>query len=104
MPSPINSFPMPVSLTPLSGRPDMASASQPQSTSTFADMLMDQLGHTNALDQSAQLAVERSLSGGDITQVEAFTEMKKADLSLRMMIQIRNKIFDAYNEIKQMQM
>jgi flagellar hook-basal body complex protein FliE len=30
--------------------------------------------------------------------------MKKADLSLRMMIQVRNKIFDAYNEIKQMQM
>jgi flagellar hook-basal body complex protein FliE len=67
-------------------------------------MLLEQLGKVNALDQSAQSAVERSLSGGDITQVEALTEMKKADLALRMMIQIRNKIFDAYSEIKQMQM
>ena len=57
-----------------------------------------------ALDQSAQSAVERSLSGGDVTQVEVLTEMKKADLALRMMIQVHNKIFDAYNEIKQMQM
>ncbi len=70
----------------------------------FADMLLNQLGQVNALDQSAQSAVERSLSGGDISDVEVMTEMKKADLALRMMIQVHNKIFDAYNEIKQMQM
>jgi flagellar hook-basal body complex protein FliE len=78
-----------------------ASSSQPP---MFADMLLQQLGQVSALDQSAQSAVERSLSGGDITQVEVFAEMKKADLALRMMIQVHNKIFDAYNEIKQMQM
>jgi flagellar hook-basal body complex protein FliE len=32
------------------------------------------------------------------------TSMKKADLALRLMIQVRNKIMDAYTEIKQMQM
>jgi flagellar hook-basal body complex protein FliE len=103
MPSPINSFPTPVPLPTQVGRADFASASPAQS-SPFANMLLEQLGQVNALDQSAQSAVERSLSGGDITQVEALTEMKKADLALRMMIQIRNKIFDAYSEIKQMQM
>ena len=39
-----------------------------------------------------------------ITQVEAITAMKKADLALRLMIQFANKIMDAYTEIKQMQM
>jgi flagellar hook-basal body complex protein FliE len=73
-------------------------------TPMFSDLLMQQLGQVNALDQSAQSAVERSLSGGNVSQVEVLTEMKKADLALRMMIQVHNKIFDAYNEIKQMQM
>ncbi|HXY37579.1 MAG TPA: flagellar hook-basal body complex protein FliE [Planctomycetaceae bacterium] len=73
-------------------------------TPMFADLLLQQMGQVNAMEQSAQSAVERSLSGGDITQVEVFTEMKKADLALRMMIQVHNKILDAYNEIKQMQM
>src|SRR5271154_3109791 len=76
----------------------------PGQTPMFADLLMQQLGQVNALDQSSQSAVEKSLSGGNITQVEVLTEMKKADLALRMMIQVHNKIFDAYNEIKQMQM
>ena len=70
----------------------------------FADLLLQQLGQVNALDQSAQAAVEKSLSGGDITQVEVLSEMMKADLALRMMIQVHNKLFDAYSEIKQMQM
>jgi flagellar hook-basal body complex protein FliE len=103
MTGPISAFnsptPSPFLLGSLSGSP--ASSSQPTS---FADMLLSQMGEVNALDQSAQSAVERSLGGGDITQVEVLTEMKKADLALRMMIQVHNKIFDAYNEIKQMQM
>ena len=39
-----------------------------------------------------------------MTQIEVMTSMKKADLALRMMIQIRNKIMDAYDEIKQLRM
>ena len=42
--------------------------------------------------------------GGDITQVEVFSAFKKADLALRMLLQIRNGVLEAYNEIKQMQM
>ena len=58
----------------------------------------------NGLEQSAQAAVEKSFVDDDVTQIEAMTSMKKADLALRLMIQIRNKLMDAYSEIKQMQM
>jgi flagellar hook-basal body complex protein FliE len=72
-------------------------------TSLFGDLLAKSLGQVNGLEQSAQAAVERSF-GDDTTQIEAMTAMKKADLALRLMIQVRNKIMDAYSEIKQMQM
>jgi flagellar hook-basal body complex protein FliE len=103
MTNPISSINTPISAAPLFESAPGAAASGGKAPQ-FADMLLEQLGQVNSLDQSAHAAVERSLTGGDITQVEVLTEMKKADLALRMMIQVRGKIFDAYNEIKQMQM
>jgi|SRR5271154_6078679 flagellar hook-basal body complex protein FliE len=103
MTNPISALNTPMSPASLLGSLQGTSTT-PGETPMFADLLMQQLGQVNALDQSAQSAVERSLSGGDISQVEVLTEMKKADLALRMMIQVHNKIFDAYSEIKQMQM
>jgi flagellar hook-basal body complex protein FliE len=69
---------------------------------SFQDLLLNSIAQTNEQQLSAQSAVEESLTGGDITQVEVATEMKKADLSLRMMLQIRNKLLEAYSEIKDM--
>jgi flagellar hook-basal body complex protein FliE len=33
-----------------------------------------------------------------------FTAVKKADLAFRTMLQIRNKLLDAYNELKNVRM
>lgn len=73
-------------------------------TPLFGKLLLDSLGQANAMQQRAESAVENSLSGGDISQVEVLTSMKEADLALRMIVQVRNKLLDAYAEIKQMQM
>ncbi len=70
----------------------------------FQNLLLKSLNQVNGLEASANAAVEKSFTGDDITQIEAMTSMKKADLALRLMIQVRNKIMDAYTEIKQMQM
>src|ERR1700680_4015670 len=70
----------------------------------FQNLLLDSLSQVEAMQQSAQTAVEKGLSGGDITQVEVLTSMKKADLALRLMVQVRNKILDAYNEVQQLRM
>ena len=103
MTSPISAFNTSLSTPSFLGTLPGTSPSTGQSP-PFADLLMQQLGQVNSLEQTAQAAVEKSLAGDDISQVEVLTEMKKADLALRMMIQVHNKIFDAYSEIKQMQM
>lgn len=71
---------------------------------SFSQMLTNSLGQINQTELTAQSAIEQSLAGGDITQVEVFTAMKKADLSLRMLMQIRNKVVSALKEIQQMQL
>lgn len=70
----------------------------------FGTLLAGAFENTAALDQQAQQAIQSHLSGGDVSSVELFSSMKKADLALRTMLQIRNKLLEGFNEIKQMQM
>jgi flagellar hook-basal body complex protein FliE len=71
---------------------------------SFQDMLLSSLNHVATADRNAQAAVESSLAGEDITQVEVFSAIKKADMSMRMLLQVRNKTLEAFNEIKQLRM
>ena len=71
---------------------------------SFSQLLVDSLSETSQLDMQAQHAIQQQLAGEDISQVEVFTAVKKADLSLRMMLQIRNKLVDAWQEIQQLRM
>lgn len=82
--------------------PPQPAESDPQLS--FQNLLLDGLSQVNGMEHAAQSAIEQSLTGGDITNVEVFTAVKKAELSLSMMLEIRNKLLEAYDEIKQMQL
>jgi flagellar hook-basal body complex protein FliE len=93
---------VPLPIPPSGNGPGAAAA--PAGGTSFQDLLLNSIAETNNQQLAAQSAVEESLAGGDITQIEVAAEMKKADLSLRMMLQIRNKLLEAYNEIKDLRM
>ena len=65
----------------------------------FADMLVGGVGKVNDMQMSAAGQIEQLLTGGDVNQAEVFTSMQKADMSFRLLVQIRNKLMDAYEEI-----
>jgi flagellar hook-basal body complex protein FliE len=102
MPTSINGlgFPMP----PVPPASEGVAAPSGTDRPLFQNLLLDSLNQVESIQQSAQAAVAKGLTGDDVTQIEVLTSVKKADLALRMMIQIRNKIFDAYDEIKQLRM
>lgn len=100
----INGLGIPMPPMPPAAAPGVSGSAPAGDAPLFGDLLSKALGQVNGLDKSAQAAVERSFADDDVTQIEAMTAMKKADLALRLMIQVRNKIMDAYTEIKQMQM
>lgn len=96
-----NLNPLPAApLTPLQPRglevPAPGGSTQP----SFKEFLLEALNHVNAMQQQADRAVEQLATGGDINPVEVLTAVQKADLSFRMMLQIRNKLVQAYQEIK----
>lgn len=66
----------------------------------FAAMLKDNLREVNEMQQDASRAVEDLVSGkrDDLEGVILATE--KADIAFKMLQSMRNKVMDAYEEIK----
>ena len=71
--------------------------------SSFSRILEDFLKEVNSQQLSAR-EVERALSEGRVKNVEeAMFIIEKADLSLRLLTEIRNKALESYQEIMRMQ-
>ena len=69
---------------------------------SFKDVLMNNIEQVNKLQQDAEMAIEDLASGrrDDIDGV--LIAKQKADLAFQMLLQVRNKMIGAYEEIKQM--
>jgi len=70
---------------------------------SFADTLHEAIGGVNELQKISDEKIQELATGktDDIAGVMIATE--KADIALRAMVQVRNKIIDAYQEIMKMQ-
>jgi flagellar hook-basal body complex protein FliE len=68
----------------------------------FKQLLMDSLQQVNRLQQEADAKVENLLTGKSDNVVEVFSAVRKADVAFSLLMEIRNKMLDAYTEIQQM--
>jgi flagellar hook-basal body complex protein FliE len=67
---------------------------------SFKNMLLDSIQEVNSAQLEADRAVENMFTGGDTNPAEVLTAVQKADLAFRMMMQVRNKLVQAYQEVK----
>ncbi|QDT00055.1 flagellar hook-basal body complex protein FliE [Adhaeretor mobilis] len=67
---------------------------------SFKNFLLDSIQDVNAMQQQADTAVESLMTGGDADPAAVLTAVQKADMAFRMMLQMRNKAMQAYQEIK----
>ena len=68
---------------------------------SFKDLLIEGIQQVNGMQQDADQAVQELMTGGDVDPSSVLTSIQKADMSFRMMMQIRNKLLQAYQEIKE---
>ena len=78
--------------------PDLTAASP--GTTSFKDFLLNSIQQVNSAQQTADAAVEKLATGGDVSPAEVLTAVQKADVAFRMMMQIRNKIVQAYEDVQ----
>src|SRR5690348_11580501 len=94
-------------MTPISGLPlsPPTTTFTPQApaggvgASPFKNILLEALNQVNTMQGQANQAVEQLVTGGDVNPAEVLTTLQKADISFRMMLQIRNKLVAAYQEV-----
>ena len=95
----INSIGLPPLPPQMPGAAGQLDAAKPQSPS-FKDMLLDSVQQVNSMQQEANKAVENLMTGGDANPAEVLTAVQKADLAFRTVMQIRNKLVQAYQDIQ----
>jgi flagellar hook-basal body complex protein FliE len=81
----------------------LRSVKQAAAAPGFTDMLTDAVAKTNERQVEADRAIEKLSTGEEKNIHNVMIAMEKADISLRLLVQIRNKAVDAYQEIMRMQ-
>jgi flagellar hook-basal body complex protein FliE len=66
----------------------------------FKELLLQSIDDVNSMQQQADQAVESLMTGGEVDPAEVLTAVQKADLAFRMMMQMRNKLMNVYQEVK----
>jgi flagellar hook-basal body complex protein FliE len=87
----------PVRYTPL-GRPFEPSAPGPSFSATLKAALVE----TNDLSLARSQQLERLVAGEDVDLHEVMISAEEASIAFDLMMEIRNKLLEAYQEIQRM--
>jgi flagellar hook-basal body complex protein FliE len=69
---------------------------------SFESCLLDSLDQVNRLQQEANQGVENVVTGQTDNIAEVFSAVRKADVAFSMLMEMRNKLVDAYQQVQQM--
>jgi len=70
---------------------------------TFLDALQNSMEEVNKTQLEADQSIKDLVAGRTKNIHETMLQLQKADLSLKTMMQVRNKVLEAYKEIMKMQ-
>jgi flagellar hook-basal body complex protein FliE len=76
---------------------------KPGGGSTFGDVLRGAVAETDSLQQTAEEQIGEMMKGNGSDVHQAMISVEKADLSFQLMMQVRNKMVQAYQEISRLQ-
>ena len=82
---------------------EMSLSSAKPGKGSFADTLKTAINEVDRLHKDADIKAQKLASGESKNIPEVMIAAEKADIALRLMVQVRNKVLNAYNEIMKMQ-
>jgi flagellar hook-basal body complex protein FliE len=69
----------------------------------FGDFLTEQMQHVSQLQQSSEQTIKAYASGADIPLHQVMIGMEQSGAAMDLMMQLRNKLVGAYQELSRMQ-
>ncbi len=77
--------------------------SAPSGKGSFGEVLKEAISEVNELTSAADAAIQKQLASGETTDLHStMIALEKAEVSFQLMMQIRGKILQAYEEIMRM--
>ena len=70
---------------------------------TFGDIFKDTIQSVDQLHQDADKNIEKLVAGKEVDIHQTMIAMEKADVSFQLVMQVRNKLIAAYEEMMRMQ-
>jgi flagellar hook-basal body complex protein FliE len=70
---------------------------------SFAETLKDAVGSVNTMQKAADVKAQELAVGKSKDIADVMITAEKADIALKLMVQVRNKIIEAYQDIMKMQ-
>lgn len=77
-----------------------AQSATPADGSSFKDLLMKNLSEVNDMQQDADKTLDDYVTGKTQNMGDVISASQKASMAFSMLTQIRNKLQDAYDEVK----
>ena len=70
----------------------------------FEDVLKNAVNKVNNVQINANEDIEALIKGEDITMHDVMLSMQEAQISMQLMLEMRNKLYDAYKELSSVQL
>ncbi|PIP96806.1 MAG: flagellar hook-basal body complex protein FliE [Bdellovibrio sp. CG12_big_fil_rev_8_21_14_0_65_39_13] len=70
---------------------------------SFSEMLTDSIADVNSMQEDANKAIQRLVTGESKNLHETMLAVEKAEIAFKTMNQIRTKVIEAYKDIMRMQ-
>jgi flagellar hook-basal body complex protein FliE len=85
-------------------KPEVAAPSVSDGGNSFKNILSSAIGEVESARSGAAKSVEQFLSGNGEDLHSTILATQRAELEFQMLMQVRNKVVSAYQEIMKMQM
>jgi flagellar hook-basal body complex protein FliE len=89
--------------TDVSEMPSVLPAAQPVDGNSFSSLLGKLVSEVNAQQQVAGQTVSALQSGQSVPLHQAVISMEEANVSFQLMVEVRNRLLESYQEIMRMQ-
>jgi flagellar hook-basal body complex protein FliE len=84
--------------------PTALPAATPADSNSFSSILGNLVSDVNTQQQTADQSVNALQSGGNVPLHQAVISMEEASVSFQLMVEVRNRLLESFQEIMRMQM
>ena len=94
----------PSSIQPVATPFEIGGSASSSGSSEFSNILQGAINQVEGARDSANQSVQQFLSGDGEDLHSTILSVQRADLEFQMLLQVRNKVVSAYQEVMRMQM